>query len=229
MASETPRQGRRRAAKPAEVAEIEEQTSETALTVGKGRATPGRRQQSGEDDAPRGFFGNLADYFQGVRSELNKVAWPTREQVVTLFRNVLIVTIIAAAALEASLKAVLESAQWRARVVETLFALAVGFGAIASLFEHQGMQLSLASGVSQLGLITLFMALGFFAYHTHRVLFVQGFAKTLVVHHVGMILCIAGGLIGDKAYYYILCACIPITSAAVRNFRWFYRKTHKTK
>ncbi len=140
-----------------------------------------------------------------------------------------IVTIIAAAALEASLKAVLESAQWRARVVETLFALAVGFGAIASLFEHQGMQLSLASGVSQLGLITLFMALGFFAYHTHRVLFVQGFAKTLVVHHVGMILCIAGGLIGDKAYYYILCACIPITSAAVRNFRWFYRKTHKTK
>ncbi len=99
MASETPRQGRRRAAKPAEVVEIEEQTSETALTVGKGRATPGRRQQSGEDDAPRGFFGNLADYFQGVRSELNKVAWPTREQVVTLFRNVLIVTIIAAAIL----------------------------------------------------------------------------------------------------------------------------------
>jgi len=50
--------------------------------------------------------------------------------------------------------------------------------------------------VSPFGLITLFTALGFFA----------------------------GCLISDKAYYYILFACIPITSAAVRNLRWFYRK-----
>jgi len=101
MASETPRQGRRRAAKPAEITEIASQAEqgEQSLMGGKGRATPGRRQQQSEEDAPRGFFGNFVDYFQGVRSELNKVAWPTRDQVITLFRNVLVVTIFAAAIL----------------------------------------------------------------------------------------------------------------------------------
>jgi len=100
MASETPRQGRRRAAvkssEVTEVAEIAEQGSESSLTTGKGRATPGRRQQQAGEDAPRGFFGNLSDYLQGVRSEMNKVVWPSREQVVVLFRNVLIVSVIAA-------------------------------------------------------------------------------------------------------------------------------------
>jgi preprotein translocase SecE subunit len=96
MASETPRQGRRRAAiKPAETTEAAEQ-AEQALNTGKGRATPGRRQQQTEEEAPRGIVGRTVDYLQGVRSELNKVAWPNREQVITLFRNVLIVTILAA-------------------------------------------------------------------------------------------------------------------------------------
>lgn len=102
MASETPRQGRRRAAKPstsvAEVAvEQAETETETSITAGgKGRATPGRRQHEAEDSAPRGFFGRIVDYLQGVRAELNKVSWPTREQVIELTRNVLIVTVIAA-------------------------------------------------------------------------------------------------------------------------------------
>lgn len=99
MASETPRQGRRRAAKPSEVVETTTE-QETALAAsGKGRATPGRRQQETEDNAPKGIFARLGDYLQGVRGELGKVAWPTREQVVALFRNVVIVTIIAAAVL----------------------------------------------------------------------------------------------------------------------------------
>lgn len=96
MASETPRQGRRRAAiKPAETTPEAEQAAQ-ALTTGKGRATPGRRQQQAEEEAPRGLVGRIVDYLQGVRSELNKVAWPNREQVISLFRNVLIVTILAA-------------------------------------------------------------------------------------------------------------------------------------
>lgn len=103
MASETPRQGRRRAAvKPGGEAEIKEVAAETsALTTGKGRATPGRRQQQTEEEAPKGIVGRTREYLAGVRSELNKVAWPTREQVISLFRNVLIVTVIAALVLGA--------------------------------------------------------------------------------------------------------------------------------
>jgi preprotein translocase SecE subunit len=98
MASETPRQGRRRAAKPNEVAKTPAQ--ETAIaTTGKGRATPKQRHGEAEEAAPKGIFARLGDYLQGVRGELGKVSWPTREQVVALFRNVVVVTIIAAAVL----------------------------------------------------------------------------------------------------------------------------------
>lgn len=140
-----------------------------------------------------------------------------------------VITIFFAAALESSLKFVWDSAPWRSRMVETFFALIVGFSAIASLLEHHYQELSLASGIGQLGLVTLFVAMGFFAYHTHRVIYVEGYAKGLIVHHLGLIVCIVGALISDKAYYYLLWACIPITSAAVRNFRWFYRKSQNPR
>lgn len=101
MASETPRQGRRRPAiKPTETTEATDK-AEQALTTGKGRATPGRRQQQTEEEAPRGLVGRTVDYLQGVRAELNKVSWPNREQVTLLFRNVLLVTVIAALVLGA--------------------------------------------------------------------------------------------------------------------------------
>jgi len=59
---------------------------ENAITEGKGRATPGRRssrktKSKVEDEGnslTRPLF-SLLDYFVNVRSELNKVAWPSRE------------------------------------------------------------------------------------------------------------------------------------------------------
>lgn len=102
MTAETPSKGRRRpAAKPAEVVETIEAVAEESkgITAAKGRATPGRRQAGPEQEVQRGFFGRIVEYIQGVRSELDKVAWPSREQVISLFRVVLIVTIAAAAVL----------------------------------------------------------------------------------------------------------------------------------
>ena len=64
---------------------VDEQEDNT-LTEGKGRATPGRRSRrkskgnvEEEGNAiTRPLYATL-DYFSNVRSELNKVAWPNRE------------------------------------------------------------------------------------------------------------------------------------------------------
>lgn len=98
MTAEPSSKGRRRpAAKPDELeAESITDTSEKGIVAAKGRATPGRRQAEAEEEQTRGFFGRIVDYIQGVRSELDKVAWPNREQVRSLFTIVVIVTIIAA-------------------------------------------------------------------------------------------------------------------------------------
>jgi preprotein translocase subunit SecE len=57
---------------------------ERGMTAGKGRATPSRRRQEEEDEDEGNVItrtgGGLAEYFEGVRSELRKVAWPTREE-----------------------------------------------------------------------------------------------------------------------------------------------------
>lgn len=97
MTTDTPRSGRRRpAAKPAEI--VAEKTAEESkrITSTKGRATPGRRQVEAAPETRRGPLGRLRDYLDGVRSELDKVAWPTRQEVIGLFRVVLFVTIASA-------------------------------------------------------------------------------------------------------------------------------------
>lgn len=84
--------------------EIEEQdddesVDDRSVTVGKGRATPSRRRQEDAEEES----GNLAtrtlsgarEYFEGVRSELGKVIWPTRDEARRLTLIVL-VTLIAA-------------------------------------------------------------------------------------------------------------------------------------
>lgn len=104
MGTDTPREGRRRpAAKPSQnnnsaaAAAIVQTDEVKGVTAGKGRATPGRRQtQQAEIEERRGFLGQVVDYFQGVGAELDKVAWPSREQVLGLFRVVLLVTVVAA-------------------------------------------------------------------------------------------------------------------------------------
>lgn len=66
-----------------------------ALTAAKGRPTLSRRELE-EADEPKGNFiqrtvRGLGEYFEGVRSELQKVAWPTREDL----RRLTIIVVIA--------------------------------------------------------------------------------------------------------------------------------------
>lgn len=74
--------------------------TERGMTAGKGRATPSRRRQEEEEDAGGNVVtragGGLAGYFEGVRSELGKVAWPTREETSRL-TIVVLATLIASA------------------------------------------------------------------------------------------------------------------------------------
>ncbi len=84
------------------VSEVEEATEETrGLTAAKGRPTPSRRQLEEEQDEPQGnfltrFIRGVAEYFQGVRSEVDKVVWPTRPETRRLSTVVIIVLIVAA-------------------------------------------------------------------------------------------------------------------------------------
>lgn len=94
-----PKSSRRRR-KAEEAAQEEVEVVETAtLTEGKGRATPGRRNQADEKEEGNVVTrsaGGLREYFSDVRSELEKVAWPTREEALRLTRVVIIVLIISA-------------------------------------------------------------------------------------------------------------------------------------
>jgi preprotein translocase subunit SecE len=80
--------------------ESEDDGSPRGLTEKKGYATPSRRQKEEEEDAPQGnaltrpFLG-IGNYIEGVRAELEKVTWPTRDEALRLTRLVLIATIIA--------------------------------------------------------------------------------------------------------------------------------------
>ncbi|MEP7292680.1 MAG: preprotein translocase subunit SecE [Chloroflexota bacterium] len=90
-AGEDQQTGRRRrslVARNRPVEEIEQEdddevVEERGITPGKGRATPSRRRQEEDEDegnlATR-TVGGLRGYIDGVRSELDKVVWPTREE-----------------------------------------------------------------------------------------------------------------------------------------------------
>jgi preprotein translocase subunit SecE len=71
---------------------------DSSLTESKGRATRSRRGARGgrpenEGNALTRTFGGVIGYLQGVRDELDKVVWPTREETIRLSRIVLAVTI----------------------------------------------------------------------------------------------------------------------------------------
>lgn len=78
-------------------------TSTRGITAPKGRATPGRRTQEVEEDKTEtgivatvtSPFRTIGEYWEGVRSELQKVIWPTRAETQRLATIVLVVTIIA--------------------------------------------------------------------------------------------------------------------------------------
>lgn len=84
-------------------------TSNRGITAPKGRATPGRRTQEVEEEkSETGIvstvtspFRSIGEYWEGVRSELQKVIWPTREETQRLATIVLVVTILASLVLGA--------------------------------------------------------------------------------------------------------------------------------
>ncbi len=74
----------------------ENEVDERGLTVGKGRATPGKRTRTGKETTTseggnfitrpiRGIFTFIGE----VRDELNKVTWPTREE--TRYLSIIVV------------------------------------------------------------------------------------------------------------------------------------------
>src|SRR5690606_13402369 len=85
----------------------EQATEERALaSANKGRATPARRREEEVEEKPQQSGSlitrttqGLSEYFQGVRSELQKVTWPTRDDVRRLGIIVLATLIVAAIAL----------------------------------------------------------------------------------------------------------------------------------
>lgn len=86
--------------------QAEDTSEEKALAVGKGRATPSRREADEEDEKQGGNIATrtvsgLGEYFQGVRSELRKVAWPTTEDTRRLSIIVLITLVLTSLALGA--------------------------------------------------------------------------------------------------------------------------------
>lgn len=86
-----------------EIDEEEEQDKGSAYTERKGRATPGKRTRQVEAE-DRGnfivrFFRGIRNYLRGVKEELEKVVWPTREELIRLSRIILIVTLTMAIAL----------------------------------------------------------------------------------------------------------------------------------
>lgn len=83
---------RRRQANRGEVIAPAEST-----VAGKNRPTPSQREEpERKQNFIVRFFSNMRTYFQEVFAELNKVAWPTREEVMRLTGIVLAVTIVAA-------------------------------------------------------------------------------------------------------------------------------------
>ena len=86
----------------------EDEGSETrGITAPKGRATPGRRTQEIEEvKAETGIvstvtspFRSISEYWEGVRSEMAKVIWPTREETQRLATIVLVVTVVSSVVL----------------------------------------------------------------------------------------------------------------------------------
>lgn len=88
----------------AEERDDDDEEDSRGLTAPKGYATRGRRSQAAAEAGEEGNFitrpiMRARDYFLGVRAELQKVAWPTREEVRRLLIIVLITMVISSLAL----------------------------------------------------------------------------------------------------------------------------------
>lgn len=95
---------RRRKGREEEIEEeVDVEGEERGLTEGKGKITPGRRNREASKDSGGNFivrsWRGIRGYFEGVRDELDKVVWPTREELIRLSRIVIMVTLACAAIL----------------------------------------------------------------------------------------------------------------------------------
>lgn len=92
------KQSRRRRLPVIQRTKVEEAAPVTERGVAKGRPTPSMRRRHEEDEGNilERTGGGLSSYFEGVRDELEKVAWPTRPETIRLTR-IVIATLIAAA------------------------------------------------------------------------------------------------------------------------------------
>ncbi|MDZ4767839.1 MAG: preprotein translocase subunit SecE [Chloroflexota bacterium] len=101
-----PRGGRFRRGRAAQ-----KEAEEAALVVGKGRATPSRRNTEEEEEKAKGgnavarFIYGMREYFQGVGSEIQKVSWPSREDTQRL-SIIVVLTLIATALVLGAIAAV---------------------------------------------------------------------------------------------------------------------------
>lgn len=93
--------------RPRQQGKREQAAEERALTsASRGRSTPARRREEEIEEKPQQSGSliarttqGLSEYFQGVRSELQKVTWPTRDDVRRLGIIVIVALIISAIAL----------------------------------------------------------------------------------------------------------------------------------
>ena len=95
------RRRRRPLGKKAEAEEIVQPVEpQKGITAPKGRATPSRRREEEEEDDSGNIVtrtsGGVREYLDGVRSEIRKVAWPTREEI-TRLTVIVLATLVAGA------------------------------------------------------------------------------------------------------------------------------------
>jgi len=89
---------RRRRRRNNDEAEDLEEDDDRSITAAKGTVTPGRRNRGVEKQDEGNFltrpFRGFFEYIEGVRDELRKVTWPTREELRRLTVVVTNVTIV---------------------------------------------------------------------------------------------------------------------------------------
>src|SRR5574341_569341 len=135
------RWSRRQVEEPAQVDvedEIEDEEEDArGVTAPKGRATPGRRQlveKADEGNIVTRPVGRVTGYLRDVRSEMDKVTWPTRQETLRLTQIVLGTTIASAFVL--GVISLIFSDLFRIGVSQPLVFLGVFVIAIAALVYY---------------------------------------------------------------------------------------------
>jgi len=117
----------------------DDSSADDSITVGKGRATPGRRSGGSSTSGGGSFLTNnrIVTYFREVSDEMAKVTWPTREDTIRLTWIVLITTVIAALVLGGLSLIMSYVIRWGLDTPAILISIVVGAVAIAGFWVWQ--------------------------------------------------------------------------------------------